>query len=47
MKEGWVMVGCPGEMEKVIEMKITLGTWEEGSITTTGREHRSQSDGTD
>lgn len=28
------MIRCPTEMEKVIEMKITLGTWKECSITT-------------
>lgn len=31
---GWVMVSHPRELEKVIEMKITLGTGNECSITT-------------
>lgn len=33
-KAGWVMVRRPREMEKVIEMKITLGTWKKCSVTT-------------
>lgn len=36
---GWVMARRPREMEKVIEMKITLGTWKECSITTDGEEN--------
>ena len=39
VKVGWVMARHPREMEKVIEMKITLGTWKECSITTDGEEN--------
>lgn len=31
------MVRCPREMGKVIQMKISLGTWKECSITTDGK----------
>lgn len=31
------MVRCPREMEKVTEMKLTLGTWKEAFITADGK----------
>lgn len=36
-ERGWGRVRHPRETEKVIEMKITLGAEEEGSLTQTGR----------
>lgn len=43
----WVMMSHPKVIEKVIEMKVTLGTGNECSIATGGRKHNVQSDGTD